>query len=198
MTVIALPTVRNPQSATPRPMTNGGWQTPIAGGDEFWLGRQGDKFAMDVELPQLVPDPDGRLWIAALVDSIGQVVSMAFAQLLDVGLPGPVAIDGAGQLGSSLKVKAGAPGYTIRRGQFLNSDDGSYVALHMCTADTVIGGDGKATVPIKPPLRRSPANSALARIDAPIIMGKLLGSEAGWTLQRAKTRGLKFTVSEIK
>ena len=123
---------------------------------------------------------------------------MAFAQLLDVGTPGPAVVDGASQLGSSLKLKLGSPGYTIKRGQFLNADDGAFVALHMCTADTVIGSDGKATVPIKPPLRHSPANGASARLDAPIIMGKLLGSEAGWTLQRAKARGLKFTVAETK
>jgi len=198
VTVIALPTVRNPQSATPRPVSSGAWQTPIAGGDESWLGRTGDRFAMDVELPQLLPDPDALQWIAALVDSVGQIVSMPFTQMIDVGSPGAAVVDTAGQLGSTLKIRGATSGYTIRRGQFLNADDGSYVSLHMCTADTVIGSDGKATVPIKFPLRHSPADGASVRLAAPIIMGKLLGSEKGWTWQRFKARGIQFSVAEIK
>lgn len=199
MTNVTFPASPLPQSANPKPVDYGAWQAPIAGGNSMRLDRLGNRFTMDVSMPRMKPEPTGRLWVSALLRSIGNFVLFPFPQPgLVIGTPGSALIDGAGQTGSTLKLKTMTVGYVIREGQFLNADDGTYAALFMCTADTTVGSDGKATVPIWPMIRNSPQNGAPSYIAAPFIMGKLSGNEQGWTLERAGTRGLQFTITEVR
>lgn len=199
MSVIYLPTNRLPMSVNPKPLDFGGWQEPIAGGDITRLDRLGNRFSVDVVMPRMAPEPYGRLWVSALVRAIGQLVVLPFPQVgLALGAPGSSLIDGAGQTGTSLKLRNMTVGYTIREGQFLNGDDGTFAALFMSTSDQVVGSDGKVTVPIWPMIRHSPADGAPTYIAAPMITGRLSGNLNGWTLERAGTRGLQFTITETK
>ena len=197
---IALPTSPLPNSVTPRPLDFGSWQEPALGGPVTRLDRLGNRFAMDVTTPQLRPEPDGRIWVSRLLQAIGGEVTYAFPQVgLSIGAPGASVVNGAGQAGASLLIRGLAPGYTIRDGQFFNVHGSTGRAyLHAAIADVVASAGGLATVAIWPMLRISPGDGSTVNLAAPIIQGRLLGNEKGWTLQRAGMRGLEFTVAEAR
>jgi hypothetical protein len=197
---ILLPSSPLPLSATPEPRIFGGWLTPTMGGEEQFLARIGNRFAMTVTTPRLKPEPDGRLWVAALVEAwmTGGVVAMPFPQPgLEIGDPGAPVVDGAGQSGSLLRIRGFAPGYAMRRGQFFPVRDGGRRYLHMATAATVAGADGRLTLPVAPMLRIRPGDGALCDVARPMIEGKPGGDRAAWTHVRARMQGLTFTITEI-
>ncbi len=199
MSVIALPTFPLPQSVNPKPLDYGGWQEPIAGGVTTRLDRLGNRFSIDVTMPRMRPEPTGRIWVSALLKSVGSLAQIVFPQPgLDIGSPGPVAVNGAAQAGSSIVLKNFAAGYTIRDGQFFNLTDGISYHLHAGQADVVADGSGNATIPIWPMLRSSPVADSRSEWTTPSITGRLTGNENGWTLERAGTRGLQSTITEVR
>ncbi|UAK24180.1 hypothetical protein [Sphingomonas nostoxanthinifaciens] len=200
MAFILLPSSPLPQSANPKPIDYGMWQQPIAGGTTTRLDRFGNRFSMDVVLPRLKPEPDGRIWVARLLQAINQDVQLAFPQMgLNIGVPGAPVVDGPGQGGLALAIRGFSAGYHVREGQFFSFvDAGGRPYLEMSTADVVADSAGKAVVPLYPMLRTSPSDGIALNFAAPVIVGQLSGNENGWTLERAGTRGLQFTITERK
>lgn len=198
--MILLPASPLPNSATPRPLDFGGWQEPIAGGVESRLDRPGNRFALDLTTPNLRPEPDGRIWASRLVLGLGLIVRTAFLQPgFDIGAPGTPVVNGAGQAGTTINLRGFAAGYTVREGQFFHLvDPAGRRYLHAAAADVTANGSGVAAVPISMPLRAQFADGAVAGFAAPTIEGKLSGNDKGWTQIVAKTRGLSFTISEVR
>lgn len=67
-----------------------------------------------------------------------------------------IAIDGAGQAGDELATMGWLPNTRIEAGHWLNYGDG----MHQLIETALVNGDGKATLRIEPPIRRSPAHAA--------------------------------------
>jgi hypothetical protein len=196
---IALPSTPLPNQAVPSLRVFGGVIEPPTGGEAQNIVRVGTRFAVNVTMPRLKPEPDGRIWTAALVSAraAGSRVTMPFPQPgLDIGSPGSAAVNGGGQLGNILQLLGMTVGYVVRRGQFLSIATGGRNYLHMATADTTVDGSGHVALPIAPMLRVSPTNSASVNFAAPVIEGNLEGSEQSWTLVRARTIGIQFTIAE--
>lgn len=199
MTAVILPATPLPRAASPRPLEYGGWQTPIVGGPELYLGRLGNRWAIDFQTPRMKPEPTGRVWSSALVRSIGQMARAIVPQPgLEIGTPGSPVVNGAGQTGTTVSLRGFAAGYVIRDGQFLSFTDGTYLYLHRATADATANGSGVVSVPLWPMLRQSFADGAAVNVAAPLIEGKLIGSAQGWTMARARVDGLSFTVMEVR
>lgn len=197
---IYLPATPLPKSASPAPIIFGGWQTPPTGGIEQWLGFMGSRLSMAIETPNLKPEPDGRLWTAALLDAwmTGETVACPFPQPgFNVGAPGRIVIDGAGQSGMVLNVRSVTPGYVFRRRQFFSLVHAGRRYLHYVRQEVFAKADGRATVPLGSMLRVSPADGDPCEFGKPIIEGKLSGDANGWTMIPARVRGLGFTISEI-
>jgi hypothetical protein len=57
---------------------------------------------------------------------------------------------------------------------------------------------GAGTFPLWPLLRMSPPDNSAINFAAPVIQGRLTGNQNGWTLERAGTRGLQFTITEVR
>lgn len=199
MVAIVMPTSPLPQSANPKPLDYGGWQTPIGGGTDARLDRLGSRFAMAVQTPRLKPEPDGRIWVSRLIEAISVGAEMAFPQVgFAIGNPGAPVIDGAGQGGAALALRGMTPGYTIREGQFFTLVYASRKKLLKASADVVVGADGKVIVPIWPLISIAPADGATCNFAAPVIQGRVSGNENGWTLQRAGVSGLQFVITETR
>ncbi|WP_294358471.1 hypothetical protein [uncultured Sphingomonas sp.] len=197
---IYLPPSPLPRSASPSPVVFGGWQTPPTGGVETWLGFMGSRLSMAIETPNLLPEPDGRLWTAALLDAwlTGETVACRFPQPgFVIGSPGQIVVDGAGQAGMVLKVRGATPNYGFRRRQFFSLVHGGRRYLHYVRENAGVGADGRATVPIGPMLRVEPSDGDTCEFGVPIIEGKLSGDASGWKMIPARVQGLSFTISEI-
>lgn len=197
---IYLPQSPLPRSASPAPIVFGGWQTPPTGGIESWLGFMGSRLSMAIETPNLKPEPDGRIWTAALLDAwlTGETVACPFPQPgFDVGSPGRIVVDGAGQAGMVLKVRGATSRYVFRRRQFFSVIHAGRRFLHYVRQDVRAGADGRATVPIGPMLRMQPADGDVCEFGIPIIEGKLSGDAGGWKMVPARVQSLSFTISEI-
>jgi hypothetical protein len=200
-TIIALPSLPLPQSASPQPIVVGGWQSPPANAEDQWVERIGTRMSMVLTTPNLRPEPTGRYWTAALLDALdsGALVQCRFPQPgLRIGAPGyAITVDGADQAGSVLNLKGFTPGYAIRRRQFFHIERGDLTYIHRATANLIVGADGKASVPIAPMLRFTPDDGTKCEFGAPVITGRVSGDAKGWTMVIARVQGLTFTISEI-
>ena len=197
---IYLPNKPLPKSAAPAPVVFGGWQTPPTGGVEQWLGFMGSRMSMTIQTPNLLPEPDGRLWTAALMDAwmTGETVTCRFPQ--PGFYPGPVGqvlVDGVDQAGMLLKIRAATPNYAFRRRQFFSIIHAGRRYLHYVRQETSVASDGTATIPIGPMLRIDPADGDVCEFAVPMIEGKLSGDAGGWTMIPARVQGLSFTITEI-
>ncbi len=200
MTAILLPTRPLPQSAVPKPIDYGAWQEPARGGPITRLDQLGSRFAMDVTIPRLRPEPDGRIWVARLVKAIGGIVEMAFPQVgFDPIAPGSAVVDGADQSGMTIVLRGMTPNYPVREGQFFNLINGDQTKyLYMAAANTIVDNSGGVELPIWPMIRAPLPDGSATNFGRPVIQGRLSGNENGWTLQRAGMSGLQFTITEVK
>ncbi|WP_267395584.1 hypothetical protein [Sphingomonas sp. GC_Shp_5] len=154
---------------------------------------------MAIVTPNLKPEPDSRLWTAALMDAwmTGETIACRFPQPgFKVGAPGAGVVDGAGQSGMTLNLRGLTPGYAFRRRQFFSVVHAGRRYLQYVRAQIVVGADGRAALPIGPMLRIAPADGDVCEF-IPMIEGKLSGDAAGWTMIPARVQGLSFTISEI-
>ncbi|WP_347270984.1 hypothetical protein [Rhizorhabdus histidinilytica] len=198
---ILLPTRPGLSRAEPEPIRFGGWLTPPHGGEEQWIGRLGSRMQLTCQTPRLKPDPDGRLWVAALASAFltGELVSMPFLQpWFKVGAPGAIVVEGGGQQGMVLRVRGGTSHYAIRKGQFFSLVSGGRRYLHFARGETVLNADGSAEVPIAPMLRIVPQDGDACEFGTPTIEGKVGGDRMSWTHERARMAGLAFVITETK
>jgi hypothetical protein len=205
MADLYLPETPLPKAASPSPIIFGGWQTPPTGGEETWLGFMGNRMSMALETPNLLPEPDGRLWTAALLDGMmeGLIVGCRFFQ------PGFVSkavapngqhitVDGGGQAGSIINLKGFSPFAPVLRREFFSIVTAGRRALYHARVQGIADEDGKLALPIGPMLHVQPNDGDLCEFGKPMIEGKLTGDAKGWTMIPARVQGLTFTITETR
>ena len=194
---ILLPAAPVPQRWTARALDWGGELVPLLGGETQRLNRLGDRFAIDVTLTPTQDAALAQAYISRLRRGRRDGALLPFPQLnLAIGAPGDVRVDGAGQAGSSLAVKAVGAGYAFREGQFFSLVCDGRRHLHSVSAAATAPGSGLLTLAIEPMLRVSPAANDVVEVAAPMIEGFVAGPEQGWTVDIAGTIGLSFTLTE--
>lgn len=194
---ITLPTPRLPQSATPRLMNMGSWQ---GGGADQFVERLGTRWALDVQMPRLRPEPDGRVFGAALANAhaSGDTVLWPWPQPgLDLGTPGTPRVNGANQAGKVLVADGFTAGYVPRAGQFFSIVSGGRRYLHQIAADVTANGSGQASLQLTTRLRVPPADNAVLEFGAPFIEGKLAGDSVQWTLAAYRIDPIAFSIEEL-
>jgi hypothetical protein len=194
---ITLPTPRLPQRATPRLMNMGSWQ---GGGADQWVERLGTRWALDVQMPRLRPEPDGRVFGAALANAhaAGDTVLWPWPQPgLAIGTPGSPLVNGAAQSGRSLVADGFTASYPAKAGQFFSIVSGSRRYLYQLSADATANGSGGVSLPLTTRLRVSPADNAVLEFAAPFIEGKLAGDAMQWTLAAYRTDPIAFVIEEL-
>jgi hypothetical protein len=165
------------------------------GGDSQRINRLGDRFGVSVVMPPLENGDHARMLVAQLNQAVSEGVIMSWPQVeFDPGVPGLVLVNGANQLGSTLNVDAVGTGYSFRHGQFGNFTAAGRLHLFQITAD-LAESSGAAALPILPMIRKSPADNSAVDFTNVRIEGHLEGSRE-WSVDRARTIGLSFTVIE--
>ncbi|PTQ64455.1 hypothetical protein C8J45_103304 [Sphingomonas sp. PP-CE-3G-477] len=193
---VILPNSPAPSDAVPSYLDWGGVLRPIFGGVLQKLLRLGDRFAIDVNLPPLTTEADGRIWTAMLMLAQRQGAVLSWPQPgLIVGNPGAPAVNGTGQAGSILVLRGFQPGYVVRMGQFFSILHGGRRYLHFAAADGTANAQGLLQLPIGPMLRIRPSDGAVCEFAAPKIEGLLDGNTRDWTLNTALMTGLNVTSS---
>lgn len=173
---------RGVKMSKPRMIDFGGPLTPPLGGEVQYLERLGTRHAIDITLPTMPAEPLGREWSADLRQAKLYGAIASFGQDgLNVGDPGAVLVDGAGQLGSTINLKGFVAGYEMLYGQAMSLLVGGRWYLYFASAATIADGTGKMALPIFPMLRKSPANEDVVEVVDPKIQGSLSGNELVWT-----------------
>lgn len=87
-------------------------------------------------------------------------------------------VNGASQTGTSLVLDGASSSVNnwLMTGDYISFNN----ELHMVTADTNSDGSGNVTLPIAPPIRKSPADDLAVDIAAPIDGVFILTSSASW------------------
>jgi len=194
---VLLPTSPGIRAAKPRLRDFGAWLEPPMGGAAQRLNRIGNRFAVDIDVATSRSTDEGRVIVARLMRGLTDGVLLPFPQDFDPGAVGTgVVVDGAGQLGSTLKLRGFTPGYTVREGQFFSIIYGGRRYLHAASADLAADGSGKMPLGIFPMLRISPNDGALCEFAAPMIEGFIVGNQVEYALQTAPYLDVSFTVQE--
>lgn len=193
---VDLPATPGPVEISIRQIDFGGTLTPGLGGPVQRINRNGNRFAVAVQMPPMKPI-DARAWLAALNRGVREGVRWRLRQVeLLPGSPGAVRVNGGGQAGTSLVVDGANPNYPFRLGQFFNLVDGGNAYLHQLAAAVNANNSGAATLTIVPPLRVEPADNALLEIGAPVVEGLLADNGFEWSVDRARLAGISFTIIE--
>lgn len=159
----------------------GGQLKPTMGGPVQTIMRLGTRFAVEITVPTMRTEPDGRIYSSRLFQAKIFGALIVFRQDgFKVGLPGTVLVDGAAQTGFALNLRGFTPGYAVREGQFFSILSGGRRYLHRAASSMVVGSTGKIALPIIPMLRISPADGDTAEFGKPMMQGSLSGNEALW------------------
>lgn len=133
---------------------------PAAGGKTQRQDRLGTRHAFRFDIPVLRYAWCGAGLAADLAvgrTGTGAVIAIPEPGIPDVDYGANIVVDGAGQLGKTIKLQGLVPGTLIKKGKWLSlTADGRFYA-HFTTAAVVVGVDGKVDAPIYPMIRRSPA-----------------------------------------
>lgn len=179
---ITLRKKRGVKIAKPRMIDFGGAVVPPLGGETQTIHRLGTRHAIDITIPLMRTEPDGRNWAAdlSLAKLYGAIVHVRQAGF-KIGIPGNPVVDGAGQLGSLITLRGFTPGYAMRYGQWLNLTVGGILFLYRAAQMTIAAPDGRMTLPLFPMLRRSPEDGSVVGVADPKLQGSLSGNEVAWT-----------------
>lgn len=107
--------------------------------------------------------------------------------------PGPIAVVGGGQIGTSLNISGQASTTLLRAGEWF----GVAGELKMVVEDCVSNETGTATVQFEPSLRKSPRNGAAFNTQNPVAEYRLTNPEAVWSIAQGGYTSMQFDCVEI-
>jgi hypothetical protein len=192
---IELPSAPGIRSARPRLIDFGGEQEGALGGPSKRIDRAGNRYGIEITLPPLPEEPDGRIYLSRLRRAKKEGARYAFPQPgFDVGAPGAAVVDGAGQTGTSLALRGMTPRYPIKEGRFFNIiQDGRYY-LYAAAAQAIVAADGTVTVTLEDMLRRITVDGATCVFGRPMIEGSI--GEVSWDVMLDPFIGVAFSITE--
>lgn len=183
--------------AVPRLLQWGSELTPTLGGVTQRLDRLGSRHAIDVQMPPMGMADEGRRWIARLLSAKQEGGRIAFPQVdFEPGPCGRPTVAAAIAAGRTIPITGTTPRYVIREGQWLSVTHGPRSYLYCATAPVVLDGGGAGAVPVDVLLRSPLAAGDAVELARPVIEGWLSGDGYEWTLERSRTVGLGFTITE--
>ncbi|NIJ37922.1 hypothetical protein FHR22_002625 [Sphingopyxis panaciterrae] len=157
--MIDLPDTPGPADSEWHPLDFGSTRVPPLGGAVQRINRNGNRYAIQVQLPSLSLS-DALRWRARLTSAVREGARWKIRQ---VGLPiasfGDVRVAGAEQTGMFLTVDGGTAGAPWALGQFVNLIVGGQRYLHQMAEPGAFAADGTATLPLVEPLRVVPGDN---------------------------------------
>lgn len=183
---ITFPTTRGVKIDKPRMIDWGGQLKPALGGPIQTIMRLGTRHAIDITLPVMRVEPDGRIWASRLRQAKLYGALLPFRQDgFSVNQPGSPVVNGAGQTGTTLALSGFRGGYAVREGQAFSIITNGRRYLYFAAASAIAAAGGTLSLTIFPMLRVSPANGDTCEFGKPMIQGSLSGNEVAWTRMTA-------------
>lgn len=105
-------------------------------------------------------------------------------------------IDGAGQSGTTLKLKGLGVGQTLLAGDYLAYDTGRGRTLHIVVADATADSSGRMAVLVEPPIRTPPPNDAAAILTEASCVMMLSDDAVGWDGDESSFSLITFSAIE--
>lgn len=183
------------RGATIRPMDFGGLLTPSLGGASQRVNRMGNRYAIDIELPPLPEEPDGRLFTALLEQAMTQGAIFPVPQLAMKTLAaGSPVVGTAVTTGSSVALTGLTPNFMFRTGQFISFIHLGRRYLHRLTSTAYATQTGTVTIPIMPLLRTALSVGDVVEVEKPMIEGWI--DIPSWNVLTAPFTSTRFSITE--
>lgn len=196
MALVILPSHPAPAETTWDQIDYGGDLVGPLGGADQRINRNGNRWALNVQLPVMEIDV-ARYWIAALTRGKRYGVRLKLLQPgIAIGAPGTPLVDGDGQAGDVLNIKGMTPHYPLVVGQWFNHVQDGFNYLYQISGPGDADGTGDVAAQIEPPLRAEAMDDDALNFGGPVIEGLLVGQGQSWTLNTALHTGLAFTIRE--
>lgn len=169
MAALVLPTDPGPSKMTPRPISSRNEQRPASQGPVNRYMRPGTRWAWDNIMPPM-SYVESLEWDDLLSESDTVIMDILQPGLNTAGAGSPV-VDGAGQIGRTLNLKNGTPGYLYRKGQWISLPVNGQLFAYKVRSAIAVGGDGRVALPLLTLLRLPPANNATVDVTQPRAEG---------------------------
>jgi len=183
--------------SVPRLLQWGSELTPTLGGVTQRLDRLGSRHAIDVQMPPMRVEAEGRRWIARLLRAKQEGGRIAFPQVeFEPGPCGRPTVATAAKSGRTIEITGATPRYALREGQWLSVTHAGRSYLYCATEQVVLDGSGAGSIPVDVLLRSPLSVGDAVELAQPVIEGWLSGDGYEWTLERSRTVGLSFTIAE--
>lgn len=183
---------------TPAMMDWGAVASPILGGVSQRVRRIGSRHRIEVRMRPMRMASDGRRWIARLMQAKQMLTRMQWPQVeFDPAGPGSgVTVRNGVAGGMALPIIGAAPNYFAREGQWLSVTHAGRSYLYGVRGDAGTNEQGAGDLGLNVPLRSTLSAGDAIELAAPVIEGWLDGDAIAWTIERARTIGLTFTITE--
>ena len=194
MAALVLPTRPATSAMTPRPISSRNEQRPASQGPVNRYMQPGTRWAWDITLPPM-PYVKSLEWDDLLSES-DTVIMKIYQPGLDTGAPGSPLTDGASQIGRTLNLKNGEPGYPYRKGQWISLPVNGQLFAYKVSAAITVGSDGRVALPLLTLLRLPPANNAVVDVAQPRAEGFATVDPASLEVATDRMVRLRFTLEE--
>lgn len=194
---ITLPTSPRPSKMVPRPIFTRNETRPATGAGPVGRNlRPGTRWAWDFEYPPMTYEQS--LAFDDLLTEDETVIVDILQPGLVIGTPGSGAtVNGAGQSGRTLNIKGVAPGYVLRKGQWISVLSGGQWYAYKTSAAATADGAGNCAVPLRTLIRTPLANNAVVEIAAPKAEGWVTLAEDAHEIDAVdRLVWLSFTLEE--
>lgn len=215
--MIFLPDYPSPQSASPYLLDFGTVLAPTLGGPIQKINRLGNRFGIQVTMPPMKSQNDGRLWLSRLlrakaeggkmrwplqgqdVGPVSNLDSTALAanpDLKGAAGAGVVLVYGAG-IATSIDIHHATPGHVIREGTFFTfSSSTGHLSMHMTIAETIVNNSGIATLSLTPGIREPVVGEERILFGKPLIEGLVIGDRLQWEFAISRFTNIQFDIQE--
>lgn len=194
---LTLPTSPRPSKMVPRPIFTRNETRPATGAGPVGRNlRPGTRWAWDFDYPPMTYEQS--LAFDDLLTEDDTIIVDILQPGLVVGAPGSGGrVNGAGQAGRMLNIKGVAPGYILRKGQWLSVLSGGQWFAYKTSAAVTVDSSGNCAVPLRTMIRAPLANNAVVEIAAPKAEGwATLAEEAHGIDALDRLVRLRFTLEE--
>ena len=195
--MIDLPDYPSPNGVTPGLIDFGTFLEPPLGGPTQRVDRMGNRFAASFTMPPMPHAALGRKWLARLLRGKTEGARIAWPLLdFNPGLPGSPVVNGSGQTGRTLLVRAGQPNYIYREGQPFSIKTGGRHHLYFVDAEVIASGTGTATLSVTPMLRVPHLDGDECHFAQPMFEGFVVGESWEWEMDINHHNSFGYVIRE--
>ena len=171
--------------------------TPFLGGPTQTMRRIGKRHAITITMPPMEYEPEGRKWIARILEAKQEDGSVLYPQphVTKSPLGNPtVTTETVG--GRFLPDTGGVANAAIREGHPLNVISAGRTFFYIASEQTILDADGAGTIKLNVPLRKVASVGDAVELTSPVIAGQIEGDGWGWSIDANEPIVLSFTVKE--